>query len=60
MGWKFNSNKINMKEQEIQKLYEQLMVLAHNIEDKLHYNETPRGKKWGKIVNKLQDFNKIK
>lgn len=42
---------------ETYKMYEQLMTLAHNIEDKLSYNETEEGKKWGLIVNELQRFN---
>lgn len=41
---------------EIYKMYEELMVLAHNIEDKLSYDETEEGKKWGLIVNELQKF----
>lgn len=44
-------------EKEINKMYEELMVLAHNIEDKLSYDETEEGKKWGLIVNKLQEFD---
>ena len=32
---------------EIYKMYEELMTLAHNIEDKLSYDETEEGRKWG-------------
>ena len=42
---------------EIYKMYEELMTLAHNIEDKLSYDETEEGRKWGLIVNKLQNFD---
>ena len=41
----------------IYKMYEELMILAHNIEDRLSYDETEEGKKWGLIVNKLQKFD---
>lgn len=40
-----------------EELYEKLMTLAYNLEDLLHYDETPKGKEWGQIVNKLQKFN---
>ena len=43
--------------EEVKQMYEELMKLAYNIEDKLQYDETPKGKKWGEIVNKLQEFN---
>lgn len=39
-----------------QELYEKLMTLAYTLEDKLEYDETPKGLEWGKIVNKLQEF----
>ena len=44
----------------VQELYEELMVLAHIIEDRLHYDETEEGVVWGGIVNQLQDFNPMK
>tara|TARA_R110002074_G_scaffold72684_2_gene167297 strand:+ start:414 stop:728 length:315 start_codon:yes stop_codon:yes gene_type:complete len=37
-------------------IYEELMRLAHNLEDKLQYDETVKGKEWGELVNKLQKF----
>ncbi len=37
-------------------LYEKVMHYAHLLEDKLSYDETREGKRWGKLVNKLQDF----
>ena len=40
-----------------QDLYEKVMHYAHLLEDKLSYDETKEGKRWGKLVNKLQDFN---
>jgi hypothetical protein len=39
-----------------QELYEKVMHYAHLLEDKLAYDETEEGKRWGKLVNKLQDF----
>lgn len=39
-----------------QELYEKVMHYAHLLEDKLSYNETEEGKRWGKLVNKLQEF----
>lgn len=39
-----------------QELYEKVMHYAHLLEDKLSYDETKEGKRWGKLVNKLQDF----
>jgi hypothetical protein len=39
-----------------QELYEKVMHYAHLLEDKLSYDETEEGKKWAKLVNKLQDF----
>ena len=44
--------------EEIKELYEQLMGIAHKLEDKFHYDETRTGAKFGKIVNKLQKFSK--
>jgi hypothetical protein len=38
-------------------LYEKVMHYAHLLEDKLSYDETKEGKRWGKLINKLQDFN---
>lgn len=40
-----------------QELYEKVMHYAHLLEDRLDYNETKAGKKWGILVNKLQDFH---
>jgi hypothetical protein len=40
-----------------EELYEKVMHYAHLLEDKLSYNETEEGKRWSKLVNKLQDFN---
>lgn len=42
-----------MKTKEI---YEQLMHYAHMLEEKLDYDETKKGRRFGKIVNKLQKF----
>jgi len=39
-----------------QELYEKVMHYAHLLEDNLSYDETKEGKRWGKLVNKLQDF----
>ncbi len=39
-----------------QELYEKVMHYAHLLEDSLSYDETEEGKRWGKLVNKLQDF----
>ena len=39
-----------------QELYEKVMHYAHLLEDKLSYDETEEGKRWGKLVNKLQKF----
>jgi hypothetical protein len=38
-------------------LYEIVMHYAYLLEDKLSYNETKEGESWGKLINKLQDFN---
>ena len=40
-----------------QELYEKVMYYANLLEDKLSYDETQEGKRWGKLVDKLQDFN---
>lgn len=40
-----------------QELYEKVMHYAHLLEDKLSYDETEEGKRWGELVNKLQKFN---
>lgn len=42
-----------------EKIYEKLMKLAHQLEDKLDYGKTEEGKQLGKIINKLQKI-KIK
>lgn len=33
------------------------MTLAYDLEDRLCYDETQKGRKWGKLVTKLQKFN---
>jgi hypothetical protein len=38
-------------------IYEKVMHYAHLLEDKLSYDETEEGNRWGKLVNKLQNFN---
>ena len=40
-----------------EELYEELMAIAHELEDVLQYDETEEGKRFGEIVNKLQEFN---
>lgn len=40
-----------------QELYEKVMHYAHLLEDRLSYDETEEGREWGKLVNKLQEFN---
>lgn len=39
-----------------QDLYEKVMHYAHLLEDKLSYDEPEEGKRWGNLVNKLQEF----
>lgn len=45
-----------MTKQEIKQAYEELMMLAHNIEDALGYDESPKGREFGNIVTDLQNF----
>jgi hypothetical protein len=44
--------------EEIRELYNEMMDIAHKLEDKFQYDETRTGLKFGKIVNKLQKFSK--
>lgn len=39
-----------------QELYKKVMHYAHLLEDRLAYDETEEGKRWGKLVNELQNF----
>jgi len=39
-----------------EEIYEKVMHYAHFLEDNLSYDETEEGRRWGKLVNKLQDF----
>jgi hypothetical protein len=39
-----------------QELYEKVMHYAHLLEEKLSYDETQEGKRWGELVNELQNF----
>jgi hypothetical protein len=39
-----------------QEIYEKVMHYAHSLEDKLSYDETQEGKRWGELVNELQNF----
>ena len=50
--WKIKKLKMKNKEE----IYEEIMALAYNLEDMLSYDETPGGLRWGKLVNKLQEF----
>ena len=38
------------------KIYEQIMKLAYDLEDRLCYDETQKGREWGRLVTKLQNF----
>lgn len=38
-------------------LYEELIAIAYELEDELCYDETPLGREWGELVNKLQQFS---
>jgi hypothetical protein len=48
--------KYNLIMETKQELYEKVMHYAHLLEDKLSYDETKEGKRWCKLVNKLQAF----
>jgi hypothetical protein len=39
-----------------QYLYEKVMHYAHLLEEKLSYDESQEGKRWGELVNELQNF----
>ena len=41
-----------------EEILESILNLSHTLEDKLNYDETKEGKKWGEIVNKIQAFNR--